>query len=327
MLAGGVSFMEKIRLPCINDTSFLSSSSSSNQGITDDDLEGLAVFKADSANDHVFKNLWFTGVKLFVPQLNSLVALTNHRNEGEADAKAFGAVNCDGLDKGDEFTTKLRDLFDHYGSDKGNFHSYYKFYGNALQQMGVDKELTILEVGLGTNNPDLISTMGSQGKPGASHRAWRDALPNAKIYGADVDRDILFTEDRIETTYVDQLDYNTFDELDNTFGHPQYDLVIDDGLHALAANLNTLLYGLRHVKPGGYVVVEDIGSSLHQDNWKVIHDILSKDGRWESRFVTCSHSGMFVVQRVDGIVTKEPNSDKNDDASTSSSRRLRAGSR
>jgi hypothetical protein len=36
--------------------------------------------------------------------------------------------------------------------------------------------------------------------------AWRDYFPNSEIFGADIDRDVLFDEDRIRTYYVDQLD-------------------------------------------------------------------------------------------------------------------------
>jgi hypothetical protein len=47
--------------------------------------------------------------------------------------------------------------------------------------------------------------MGRTGTPGASLRAWRDYFPNAEIYGADIDREILFEEERISAFYVNQL--------------------------------------------------------------------------------------------------------------------------
>jgi hypothetical protein len=64
----------------------------------------------------------------------------------------------------------------------------------------------IFECGLGTNNPNLASNMTDTGMPGASLRVWRDYFRNAKIYGGDIDKEILFEEDRIKTFYVDQLD-------------------------------------------------------------------------------------------------------------------------
>ena len=57
--------------------------------------------------------------------------------------------------------------------------------------------LNIFEVGLGTNNVDVPSNMGKDGKPGASLRAWRDYFPNA-----DIDTRILFKEDKIQTFYT-----------------------------------------------------------------------------------------------------------------------------
>jgi 23S rRNA U2552 (ribose-2'-O)-methylase RlmE/FtsJ len=105
--------------------------------------------------------------------------------------------------------------------------------------LGVNSELNILEIGLGTNNPILVSSMGSLGRPGASLYAFAEYLPNANIYGADIDENILFKSNRIKTSYVDQLNSNTFDEMSNNFSNVKYDLIIDDGLHSDEAVLNT----------------------------------------------------------------------------------------
>jgi hypothetical protein len=75
--------------------------------------------------------------------------------------------------------------------------------------------LKILEIGIGTNNPSLVSTMGIYGTPGASLYSFREYLPNSQIYGADIDTNILFTHDRIKTFYVNQLDYSTYNNIDN----------------------------------------------------------------------------------------------------------------
>ena len=48
--------------------------------------------------------------------------------------------------------------------------------------------------------------MTLNGKPGASLKVWKDYFVNAQIFGADIDRNILFKEDRIETYHVNQLD-------------------------------------------------------------------------------------------------------------------------
>ena len=116
---------------------------------------------------------------------------------------------------------------------------------------------SLVEIGLGTNNPEVVSTMGSAGHPGASLRAFRDYLTGARIYGADVDKRILFSEDRISTCYVDQTDPASFAELESLVG-PAIDVVIDDGLHAPNANLSVLNFALERLSVGGWVVIEDI---------------------------------------------------------------------
>ena len=118
----------------------------------------------------------------------------------------------------------------------------------------------MLELGLGTNNPDVLSNMGVFGAPGASLRGWRDLFPQASVYGADIDRRILFEEDRIKTFYCDQLDKSSIRAL---WSQPALrdgaDIIIEDGLHTFEANISFLEASLDHLRPGGIYVVEDIG--------------------------------------------------------------------
>jgi hypothetical protein len=105
----------------------------------------------------------------------------------------------------------------------------------------------ILEVGLGTDNDAVASNMGAAGKPGASLRAFRELLPHARIYGADVDRSILFDEENIQTFFVDQTDFQSIDALDEAIGH-DFDLIIDDGLHSPDANLAMLIFAQKRLR-------------------------------------------------------------------------------
>jgi hypothetical protein len=109
-----------------------------------------------------------------------------------------------------------------------------------------NERLRLLEIGLGTNNPDVVSTMGASGKPGASLRAFRDFLPNARVFGADIDGRILFEEERILTYYVDQTRSISFDELADKLGNEGFDLVIDDGLHSPNANIATMIFARKY---------------------------------------------------------------------------------
>jgi hypothetical protein len=145
-----------------------------------------------------------------------------------------------------------------YGSDKA-LHSYTQVY-SALYKDWFDRPLRMLELGLGTNNLAVLSNMGVFGAPGASLRGWRDLFPQAFVYGADIDRGILFEEDRIQTFYCDQLDKSSIRAL---WSQPALlsgaDIIIEDGLHTFEANVSFLEESLDHLRPGGIYVIEDIG--------------------------------------------------------------------
>ena len=187
----------------------------------------------------------------------------------------------------------LKVLFDKYGSDKANGHDYHHLYGAILNN---PLHVTaVFEIGLGTNNEDVVSNMGKAGRPGASLRAFRDHLPNARIYGADVDRRVLFEEDRIRTFFIDQTDLQTIETLAEQIDE-EFDLIIDDGLHAPNANLAALMFGLPKLKPGGVFVVEDIHPS-HIPVWQTVAALLPA-GRYQRFLATAAGGCLFVIQRA-----------------------------
>ena len=63
---------------------------------------------------------------------------------------------------------------------------------------GQGAPLRLLEVGLGTRSQGFVSAMAPWNKPaGGSVRSFRDFLPNAMVFGADVDEAALFNETRL----------------------------------------------------------------------------------------------------------------------------------
>lgn len=187
----------------------------------------------------------------------------------------------------------LAGLFEKHGSDKSRLHDYHRVYASILARIGEQREIRLLEIGLGTNNTDVASNMGIAGRPGASLRAFRDFLPRARIYGADIDRRILFSEDRIETFHVDQTDRASLAGLGRALP-AGFHLMIDDGLHVPSANLNALSLFLSMLEEGGFAVVEDIPRRA-LDFWQVVAGMLPD--RYGACIVESGPSLMFVVQR------------------------------
>jgi 23S rRNA U2552 (ribose-2'-O)-methylase RlmE/FtsJ len=142
--------------------------------------------------------------------------------------------------------------------------------------------LQILEIGLGTNNIDVMSNMGRFGKPGASLRAFRDFLPNAYIYGADIDKRILFQEERINTLFIDQTNIEILYSVKESFGNKKFDLIIDDGLHNSEANLNSIDFALDLLSANGVLIIEDIAEKDF-----VYYKLLSKlfENKYQIRFI------------------------------------------
>jgi hypothetical protein len=155
--------------------------------------------------------------------------------------------------------TKMCRVMTWHGSDKGRgWHNYTTIYSKLFSKRR-NEPLMILELGLGTNDVNLASNMGVNGRPGASLRGWRELFPHALVYGADIDRKILFEEDRIKTFYCDQLDSIAIRRL---WSEPALqagvDTIIDDGLHTFEGNTSFLEESLDHIRPGGVYVIEDI---------------------------------------------------------------------
>jgi hypothetical protein len=154
----------------------------------------------------------------------------------------------------------------HHSDKASRWHNYTTIY-SPLFDGRRQQPLRIFELGLGTNNPELPSSMGVPGRPGASLRGWRELFPHAHVYGADIDTAILFEEDRIKTFYCDQLDEVSIRTL---WSQPDLqagmDVIIEDGLHTFEANVSFLEGSLEHLRKGGIYVIEDIATKM-VDQW------------------------------------------------------------
>jgi SAM-dependent methyltransferase len=150
------------------------------------------------------------------------------------------------------------------GSDKGHAnitasrHNYTTLYYHLFKDMR-HKPLRVFELGLGTNNLDVPSNMGPQGRPGASLYGWNQFFPSAKIFGADIDTRILFNTPAIQTYYCDQTNPRVIHKMWETpeLREP-FDIIVEDGLHAFDANVCFFENSIHRLAKGGYYIIEDI---------------------------------------------------------------------
>ena len=222
-----------------------------------------------------FSMRWIRHLLRILDRLFLFNAIMNHRRKRHEE-EMFSQIDV-GL--GYKISTyyvknpkdELSLLCDLYASDKGESkvdahpypwasHSYTDYYSRIFYQTRTNIK-RVFECGIGTNNPNFPSTMGISGKPGASLRVWRDYFPNAVIYGADIDREILFEEDRIKTFYLDQLNAESILDFWHQIGIKDFDLILDDGLHTFAAGSTLFINSVDSLSLYGIYIIEDVSIS------------------------------------------------------------------
>ena len=252
-------------------------------------LDGLPTFRPNSAGDRQsLAALTMLAAHQTVPLMLQLVEHAGGDVLALTDIETYSAAS-----RHPDDLQLLGSLFDRYGSDKASDHNYHFFYAGAFDDRGTVR--SVLEIGVGTQNPSIVSTRGRAGHPGASLRAFREFFPSAQIFGADVDRGSLFVEDRIDTCYVDQTDQASFAALSDLTGG-DLDLIIDDGLHAPNANLAVLVYALDHLAVGGWVVIEDIAAEA-VPLWQVVGALMPSGYACE---LLQAHGGVIFAARRTG---------------------------
>ena len=180
----------------------------------------------------------------------------------------------------------LDELADKYGTDKGgdvnkNFskkeelNNYTPLYQKFFSRDKNNYRL-VFELGIGSNNLDTPSNMGSNGKPGASLYMWQEYFPNAEIFGADVDKRILFNENRIKTYFVDQYSTESIKKMWVEIDRNNFDLIIDDGIHDYKGNVNFFENSIQYLKKGGLYIIEDV-NNIYVENFRKYFSNLNYD--------------------------------------------------
>lgn len=184
-------------------------------------------------------------------------------------------------------STPLCEIMGRCGSDKGSkdiehsWHNYTTFYYSIFKDLR-EKPLRVFELGLGTNNINIPSNMGPNGKPGASLFGWSEFFHNSLIFGADIDTNILFNTDTIKTFHCDQTNPEIIKKM---WIEPDlqenFDIIIEDGLHTFNANVCFFENSIHKLKPNGYFIIEDI---LKGEEYLFEHKIT----QWEREYPDCS---------------------------------------
>lgn len=163
---------------------------------------------------------------------------------------------------------KLDDIFVAYSLDKANhFHGYSDYYDRTLSHLR-NKKIKMIEIGIGTWEEGKSSMKNywddkkdekkKNYKPGNSLRGWRKYFNKLDyILGVDVKKDCMFEEPNIKTLLLDSTKLGSGEIVKKKYGN-NFDVVLDDGLHELEAQVKTFKNFWPLLKKKGIYLIEDI---------------------------------------------------------------------
>lgn len=97
---------------------------------------------------------------------------------------------------------------------------------------------------------------------GVSHLMWREYFPYAHVYGIDIkDYSEKSRGSGIQTFVADQSNREDLQAFINEYG-TGYDVILDDGGHAMDHQQVSFGFLFKHLNPGGYYIIEDVHTSL-----------------------------------------------------------------
>jgi cephalosporin hydroxylase len=139
--------------------------------------------------------------------------------------------------------TTYMDAFLSDYTDKHTVHSYTEVYERLFAPMR-ETCTALLEIGV---------------QHGGSMRLWTGYFQNAIVYGLDTNLYQNQCREFAPRVRLSQANAYT-QETAATFAPKSLDIVIDDGPHTLESMLQVIALYLPAVRPGGYLIIEDIQS-------------------------------------------------------------------
>jgi hypothetical protein len=131
-------------------------------------------------------------------------------------------------------------------TDKGpSQHNYTELYERLFLQWK-EEPIRIFEIGIAD---------------GGSLAMWQEYFTHARIFAADILPKAQFNTPRVTTFVADQADRDQLQKVVDGAGG-DFHIIVDDGGHTMEQQQVSLGYLFKHVRPGGYYVIEDVHTSL-----------------------------------------------------------------
>jgi hypothetical protein len=166
-----------------------------------------------------------------------------------------------------------------YGTNKAD-EGYTPFYYELFKGRDVTR---LLELGIGA--PGLSGGVSAWG---ASLDMWEMFFPCAKIYGADIDPELLINRGRITSYQVDVTNVDSLRALGERSGG-NFDVIIDDAVHLPGPQILACQTLLPFLARGGVYIIEDV-ANCHP------HAIIAElPDKYSAYYVQCKNWPLVVV--------------------------------
>jgi hypothetical protein len=147
---------------------------------------------------------------------------------------------------GDPHFGELTSLADKYKTDKGSSNHRYSDVYEYFFFPVKNQVKKVFEIGVFR---------------GASMKMFQDYFPDADIYGIDIYDVSSLNSDRIHTFIANQSKRDQLQKCIAAFGS-DFDVIVDDGGHAMDQQQISFGFLFPYVKSGGYYIIEDLHTSL-----------------------------------------------------------------
>lgn len=257
-------------------------------------------------NETKAKDCLINAAKVYCPEADS--ELIAELNISEFKARSTQAIQNEEnatlystqWQKGILTRSKLVHLADNANSDKGfRKHLYTTVYEEFVKP---GKVQTLLEIGLLCHD-DQAAIGGDSFTQAPSLTMWANYLPNAEIYGFDIQD---FSQAVGPWQHIFRGDQSKRVDLQQVHDlNLSFDVIIDDALHASEHQQVTFSYLFEKVKSGGIFIIED----LHYQPFKeegIIKTLpllkkLASEGVWDSEFAMPAEKA-YIEQNVGKVL-------------------------
>jgi hypothetical protein len=155
--------------------------------------------------------------------------------------------------------SNLFDISTKFGTNKA-WHGYLSFY-EKLFETKRNTYSFFFEIGI---------------DQGGSILAWKEYFQNCHIYGIDLKiPNCVVNESRISVSICDQENTSQLEDTIKNWNNPLFDCILDDGGHTVKQQRISIETLWKHVKKGGYYIIEDLHTNIQE--FQGVHPHISKN--------------------------------------------------